>query len=175
MSMNALILGTIQHLRSLKSAGGPTLDSRICDEQADGQPPPNAGQVYYAVHDEGSKNSADESLQEEFDIAVTITLRTPYTPKDRENQTVRQEIRRRAEEVKYAIHCQKEPTTNANAILGASRQYFAEPLRYRTTSKIEAKGPDWFWADGDDTAVHAGVAITVRFTGALLVEAIDDS
>jgi hypothetical protein len=51
VSMNALILGTVDFLRDKDVGLG--LGAEICDEQPDGQPPPWDGETYYAVTESG--------------------------------------------------------------------------------------------------------------------------
>lgn len=169
--MTALIEGVVEFL---KSTAGMGLDAKECAEQTDGQPPPSAGQRYIAIHDNGSNNDATETLDEQYALSVTITLRTPFAPRDRE-QTVRREIRELAHKVKLALHGQDDPVGKANSYLASTVQQFCEPLRYLNTSEIQTKGPDWFFAEstgmGDS---KSGVAITVRFGKARLIEAIND-
>lgn len=164
--MTALLEGVVEFL---KSTSGMGLSANECGEQAEGQPPPSAGQRYVAVHDNGSSNEATETLDELFALSVTITLRTPYAPKDRE-KTIRHEIRELAHKVKLVLHGQAAPVILANGFMPSTHQDFCEPLRYLSTSEIQFKGPDWFYSEGTNGGdTKSGVAITVRFGKARLV------
>lgn len=171
MSMNSLILGVVDFLRAPSTGLG--LDDKSCDEQPDGQPPPMAGEWYVAVTEGSWTNDATECLDESYGVEITITRRTTFSPSDRVNVAVKRELRRKAAEIRAAIHGREEPRIAANTRLDANvENVFVEPLRFRSAGKIEPKGPDWFWAEGM-TNPPTGVAITLIFGGARRVQTIE--
>jgi len=172
MSMNAIILGSVDFLRS---SNGLNLDTKECDEQPDGQPPPMAGQRYFAISEGDWSNSATESLDETYGVEVTITLRAGVVPVDRINVALKQQLRIVAAQVRAKIHMNYNLMAAANAKLNASvENVFVEPLRFRSAGKIQIREADWFWAHvTDDTKAPSGVSITLVFGGARRVQTIE--
>ncbi|WP_020474923.1 hypothetical protein [Zavarzinella formosa] len=167
--MNELILATVEHLRS---AAGLSLSADVCDEQPDGQPPPNAGQVYYAVHEGAWTNTADESLDEYCGVCVTITLRAGYAPRDRIALALLRDLRARRAAVRAAIHDNYDLMNLANTKLGPAVNGFVEPLRFRDAGRPQTKGPDWFYAEAAGHPV-AGVTVTLVFEKARRVQTLE--
>lgn len=174
--MNALLLGSVEFLRD--PTNGLGLPANVCDEQDDGQPPPSAGQLYYGVFDEGSTNDQTEYVHEEFAITVRITVRTPWSPKDRQNENVRQYLRRLADELKSKmVQGEQLLRIQANKHIDDADNDFVEPLRYLGTSKIATRGPEWFWAVVDSTHgdVQSGASIDVRWGKAVRAQKIEET
>lgn len=174
--MNELILATIEHLRSPL---GLSLSASDCDEQPDGFPPPNAGQIYYAVDEYGWTNTADESLDEYCGVSVTITLRAGFAPKDRHAMALRRDLRRRRADVRRVIHNNYDLMNLANRKLEEHFKHpvngFVEPLRFRSAGKPEIRGPEWFSAEANPNAsAICGVSCTLLFERARRVQVIDE-
>jgi hypothetical protein len=161
--MTAAINAVVAHLRSTLS-----LNDTDCDAQPEGQPPPNSGKIYYAVHqgdwkihEEGSDNSLDEI----YGVKVTITLRAGGVPTDRLDAEIYTQARLQAAKVRSAIHVDYTLFNAINALLDAGEQPFNEPLRFRVIEGPTKKKPDWFYSDQKESKAVSGVAITVVFSG----------
>jgi len=170
--MNELIIATVEHLRGI---AGLSLDAKTCDEQPDGQPPPNAGQIYVSVHEGSWTNTQDECLDEYCGVNVTVTLRAGFTPQDRKALTLNRRLRVIRAQIRAAVHNNYTLMNLANTKLvsdfGHADNGFIEPLRFRNAGKIDVKGPDWFWADADTKGTPAsGVACTLVFERARRVQ-----
>lgn len=164
--MNELIAAVIETLRSKT---GLALSAAQCDEQPDGQPPPSAGQLYYAVHENSWTNNDTENIDEYFGVSVTITMRAGYVPKDRHAMALYREMRTKREELSRFMLEQRYVVMNlANTKIGENANGFVEPLRFVSGGIIEEKGPDWFSATSS-TSTAAGVACTLVFNNARLV------
>lgn len=167
--MNELILAVVDFLRS---KDGLSLSASECDEQPDGQPPPNAGQVYYAVHEGGWRNNQDEHIDEMCAVNVTITLRAGFAPQDRTGLALLRDIRNRRASLRAKIHNSYKILELANDKLTANygaNNGFIEPLRFRDAGKPEPKGPEWFFAEHKATPT-TGYAVTLRFENARRVQ-----
>lgn len=167
--MNELILAVVDFLRS---KDGLSLPASECDEQPDGQPPPNAGQVYYAVHEGNWRNNHDEHLDEYMGVNVTITVKAGFSPKDRQNIAILRDLRARRANLRRAIHNNYVLMNLANSKLTQALgpdNGFVEPLRFRDGGKPEPRGPEWFFAEGKNH-VEAGVSATLRFENARRVQ-----
>lgn len=171
MSLNALINGVVKHLRSKSGLG---LDDRMCGEQIDGQPPPNAGQLYYGVHESSwTANDTDDALDEYFGVNVTITLRMGNVPADRRGLVVVHDLRKKARECVAMLHKNYAVLDFANAEIGAADNGFIEPLLFQNALNTQVRGPDWFWAEGSDNAdSNVGVSITLTFGGARRIQVV---
>ncbi len=173
--MNELILATVEHLRS---AAGLSLSAATCDEQPDGQPPPNAGQVYYAVHEGSWTNDADESLDEMCGVLVTITLRAGFSPKDRAGLALLRDLRTRRAALRVAVHdnyvLMNLANTKLNDAFGHTVNGFVEPLRFRNAGRPTKQGPDWFNAEAHPNgSTITGVSCTLVFERARRVQTLE--
>ncbi len=175
MSMNAIIAGVVKHLRSKSGLG---LDDRMCDEQLDGQPPPNAGQLYYGVHSgswNGSSQESGETLDEYYGVNVTITLRIGNVPTDRRGVVAIRDLRKKAAECRAMLHMSYATINYANAHeeITSANNGFIEPLVFQNALNEQFRGPDWFWAEGMDNAeANVGVSITLSFGNARRVQVV---
>jgi hypothetical protein len=170
MSMNAAILGTVNFLRDPTILG---LGKEVCDEQPDGQPPPTAGQIYYAVCEGSWTNNRTEYLDEEYGVEITITKRSSHIPSDRVNIEIKRELRNKAAELRAKIHGSDLWMMAANTLLNeATENIFVEPLRFRSAEKIVPRGPDWFFSEGDNRPA-SGVSITLIFGQARRIQSIE--
>lgn len=151
-----------------------------CDVQPDGSPPPDAGEVYVSVHPQGFRNEDDyaHALNEVVEIGVTLTMRAAWLPVDRQgNQMVAKAstgLYARAEAIRAAVHMDYVSMNAANTTIGASENGFVEPLKFRSCSAPQLKGPDWFNAEGQGGDPAAGWAVELQFGGARRVQVIEE-
>ncbi len=164
MSMPDLLTAVRNRIRSVLSYA-----AFECDVQPDGSPEPASGQVYVSVHPGSVRNDDMESLDETFEVLVTITLKVGYLPVDAFGPQVILKastgLYARAEAIRKTCHMDYTAMTAANTALGGSVNGFIEPLSYRGMGRPEVKGPAWFNAE-DDPDPPAGLALELRFDGA---------
>lgn len=164
MSMPALLTAVRDRIRSVLSYA-----AFECDVQPDGAPDPASGQVYVSVHAGSVRNDDMESLDEYFEVLVTITLKIGYLPVDAYGPQVILKtttgLYARAEAVRRVVHMDYTAMTAANTTLGGSVNGFIEPLSYRGMRRPEVKGPAWFSAEDEDNP-PAGLSLELRFDGA---------
>ncbi len=164
MSMPDLLIAVRDRIRSALS-----YPNAQCDVQPDGSPEPSSGQVYVAVHPGDTTNEDDLSLDESYELFVTLTMKVGYLPVDQLGQELllkaRTGIYARARAIALAVHMKYEIMDAANASIGDTANGFHHPLVYRRMPKPVIKGPDWFNAE-DDPNPPAGLAIEIRFDGA---------
>lgn len=127
-------------------------DGKACGVQPDGQPPPNCGQWYYAIHWNGANQADRNPLSHDIahTITVTITARMGYAPKDRRGAriTMDAELIERAEAVAApgVVHGNYEILNTANADIpgiGVSTNGFIEPLCLLGYGPVQFRGGDW--------------------------------
>lgn len=166
------------HLREWLSdawtGGLPTADfGKIVGNQLEGQPPPAAGQTYYGIEAESCSSNANQTnyIDMGFAAAVTITLKAGIAPSDRQARELMLKgasgLYDRADALAMYLHGSYALMTKANTLFGGpgdTSQGFCEPLKFRSRSKVMAKGPDWFWCVNDQKP-SAGLAITVSWQG----------
>lgn len=178
MSLAALLQATRDKLRSSLS-----IENASCECQDTGQPPPNVGPLYYAIHplkwartDSGEMVSG---LDESYGVGVTITKRIAATPRDRVMSEFYlkslQGFEALARMVMVNIHQRWDLIATANATILAvhtaannnwTPDYFVEPLRWQETDHTPTdQTPLWFWSDGDPEymATLAGQSLTITF------------
>ncbi len=191
MSMNALLGAVVDRLKDQLS-----LDDSAVGIGYDGRPPAFTGEEWFQVHPGrvyNDKRIGRESLDEYFDVTVTLTRRTGYTPQDRIGSAVMAEqtqgLYTRADAVKVAIHVKDEVLDFAGGSLvdhtwTGGKDYsipdtaegFIEKLAFDDYSVPEPKGPEWFWATGKggyQNSPPAGIAIEIRFCDARRVQTIE--
>jgi hypothetical protein len=182
VSLDALLLATVDYLRSPSGLG---LSSDQCDEQPDGQPPPVAGQVYYAVHEGEWTNNDDLALDEHFGLEITITLRSGVVPRDRTAIGILRDLRRRAAALRAKVHMAYGILDLAGGSYGggvwtggrgyslaATDNGFVEPLVFLNAGRPSPRGPDWFGAEGAADP-PTGVSRTLAFGRARRVQTIE--
>jgi len=165
--MNELLAATVTHLKTQLS-----LDDTNCSEEPEGQPPPFSGELYYAVHQGEWSNRSDLDYDETYGLMVTITKRATFAPVDREYSSVFQSLRTLAAALRTKIHMNYPLINAANVLLTGAVNGFIEPLVFLSADIPQAKGPDWFWAEGDNEP-HAGAAITLTFGRARRIQTIE--
>lgn len=155
MSLDLLLDATRDHLRAALG-----LSAGECDVTPDGRPHPDAGQRFFAIHGGTASNSSNECLDERFGLTVTVTVRTGDRPADRTRDGGAKAL---AKKVKDAIHGSYDLLALAEAADENAGVQYVEPLRYESTGELDVKGPDWFWAEGDDEGAITGLAVAVKF------------
>lgn len=190
MSQYALLLACRDVLRAPLNQTPPTLSglgfaAAQCDVLFDGQPPPNCGELFVAIHP-GEWIAEDiEGLKERLDVEITVTVRMAVLPRDRQS-TVSvlagaggKALDQQLEAIRALLHLdsvQDQWLNRANTqYIGAGANGFVEPPRFRGCSRPEPCGPDWFSADSDtqQRLPPVGLRQTLRFGGALRVQRIE--
>ena len=136
------------------------------DIRITGQPPPICGDWFLAVHPGPFRSTQQESLREEYDLDITLSLRRQYVPNDRVGSYVVAEdpngIYAKAERVRALLHMQEDYRVAANVIIGAVSG-FSIPLKFASCSKPQPVTADWFGGEEGD----GGYTITLSFHKAL--------
>lgn len=169
MSLPALLEAARDAIRNKFS-----LNEYGCEVTPDGRPIPAAGRVFFAVHPSNWDNSANASLDERYSFQVTVTVRTGVPPLDRVGTNVildKNGVLRLAAECRAFVSMNYDVMNAANNIIGAGASGFHEPQQFTGATWLGSKGPDWFFADGEDE--FSGVAVELNFGRARLVQNIE--
>jgi hypothetical protein len=169
--MNALTLGVVDFLRD--PTVGMSLSADETDEQILGQPPPTAGEWFHGVHGLGFTNDATETLDELYRFIVVVTVRSGFSPVDRDNVAVLRDLRTRAEQIRAKIHSSYDLMQLVNTRVGTSANGFVEPPRFESATPPEVRGPEWFWGEGTEDP-PTGISITLTFGRARRVQRIEE-
>lgn len=162
----ALLTAVRADLRSF--IGGESV--KLCEVRVDGQPPPAAGQWFYAIHP--GRISGDTSqtthLDQTYSFAVTITRKSGGGPNDRQGQALLLDsdmLLDRVDAVIDRVHGRGEIIALANGYIpGTAGTGFYEPPRFQSAERVEFCEPDWFFAGGSESDVHvAGLRVTINF------------
>lgn len=168
MSHAALLQAVNTHLRTTL-----TLPNQACDVREGGRPPASMGEFYYGIDEAGTTSNTQEYLREEFQIEVTVTIRTGKHPTDRQAAmylTATTGMEARCRPVIAAIHRNYALMVAANALITGSVNKFQRPLFFRGSDKSQHKGADWAHGkDGQDNFLVR----RLRFGGALRIQDID--
>jgi hypothetical protein len=179
MAMDVLLQAVVDRVKTIM-----TYDDTQVDVSDDGKPPPFSGQVFAVVHPGEFSNDGDLSLDEKYDVSVTLTFRTGYVPQDRIGQEVLFKtigIYAAVHRLRAGLHMDYTGMGFCGGLgqaggksysLSSGVNGFSEPLKFRRASKPMVKGPDWFWADGVDDAT-TGVAVQIDFVGARRIQSIE--
>lgn len=173
MSMEALLIATVRHLREELR-----YTTQQCDIQPDGRPPATMGEFYVAIDEAGVQSNEKTHLRETFSITVTITRRTAPTPRDRRGSLYADRSRALAaieRPVIVAVHNNQTLRALANAELGAPQENLGDqilqPLWYAGRSRTRYESAEWCGAGGNDN--DAFMVRTLNFQGGLRVQAMD--
>lgn len=156
------------------------IDGDRCEVTPDGKAHPNAGEWYYAVHPGSLTNAAQNYRDDRVGLYITVTMRTGFAPQDRVGQNVilgKNGLIRRCKAVAALVHMQYDPMYQANELLTAAAvadgqpgaSPFAEPLVLESMTYLGVKGPDWFFAEGQNDAI-TGLAVQMSFGRARRVQ-----
>ena len=163
-----------------------TVDSGSCEVGFDGQPKPSCGQRYWAVHSMGWSGLPDEdwALGEEYQVAVTLTLRMGTAPKDRWGIAVwlvDSGLEDLVRQTVTLIHHSQTVRLAANAfIAGGASGKILTPLQLLRIDNPKPQGPRWFSADDPQLTQQkydisdCGVSQMVLFGRCQRVQSIPD-
>ncbi len=150
----------------------------------DGRPHPAAGQQFYGLVAGGLQNNTVQGyVDATLSLSVVITLRAPYAPSDKSGDELIAKspalgnpnsggLLERAWALHEKLKTDRYTLMNAaNGLLGgdANTRGFAEPLLLQSISPVEVRGPDWFWAEGQDDA-PSGLMIRLSFANARYID-----
>lgn len=171
MSVDYLLLAVRDHLR----CAGPFTPHQ-CDITAEGEPHPDMGAFYVAVHDSsGVSNSQNDHLEEVFSIDVTITVRFKFLVGDRHAQAllVQNGIRDLESKVKRLLHCNHAVRILANTLgelPGINGDSFIEPLYFRRRGPRQKRDADWAGAAENQASF---LVSTSTFDGGNRIQSFD--
>lgn len=188
MSMFALMTAIVDRLKLATASGGLAYTVKTCGiAPPNGQPPPSCGPYYVAVHEAMlSDGDSYSTLEEIYNVNVTVTIRLRGTPYDRiiqeELYNGPKSLDTRCRQIAALIHQDTHDhriINAANAIIdppgpGHAVQGFVEPLKFAGMDTAREVNPSWFWADqaidANTQIMSVGWAKTIRFTGARRVQ-----
>lgn len=181
MSRRSLMLATRDLIRS-----GLNYADRECDVTFDGQPPPRAGKVFVAIHRGGRRSTARDSIDELYELIVTITLRV-NEPYDRLGtdllEKAAQGMDDRGDALRAFLHMNYDVMNRANTLLitaanitkppqGSPNVYgFSEPLGFVSDDIPRLVAGNWFHAASE--AVEVGIVQNLTFGGARRLQPIE--
>lgn len=154
------------------------LDDKYVGVQPDGRPPPVAGQMYVAIHAGPFQNQSDTSLDETYEARVTLSMRGPVVPTDRQGSDLvvlaSTGLLARAEAIRASQHMNYTVLNNANTgqtySIGAGENGFVEPLKFQSASEPIEVGADWWRSDKK----MGGWMVALVFGGARRVQVIEE-
>lgn len=189
MSMAVLLQAVRDRVKAILSWD----DSQV-NVALDGQPPPFSGQQFAVVHPGALVNSAMNYLDEKYDVSITVTLRSDYSPPDRLGAEILVKattgLYATVEALRAGLHMDYTGTLGLcggsygagvwaggqSYSLPATVNGFVEPLMFQRAGKPEPKGPDWFWAAGEDgDEATTGVAVQIDLVGARRIQKIEQA
>lgn len=156
------------------------VDNTSCEVKFDGEPDPDCGDVFLAIHPLSWQAVQDDhNLHEEYQLGVTLSMRTTVAPKDRRGVALwlpqdggldvlcRKAIR--------TLHKNEAVRAAANKIIGGGDVIFT-PLFFRSVSMPTPRGAEWFTAVAPEHAQDrdCGVSQTITFASVQRCESIDD-
>jgi len=155
-----------------------------CELTFDGRPTPRSGKVFVGVHRGERRSLHRECLEEDLGVAVTLTMRINEPP-DRWGPDLIGKVEAglddRADQLRVCVHrdCKDYRIIRAaNKLLGAGTDGysgingFVEPLSFQQIDQPRIVGAGWFLAKPE--AVELGLAVTLRFGGAKVLQTLDD-
>jgi hypothetical protein len=167
-------------MRTILAIPGEGYHDGNCARMLNGEPPPACGPVWVSVwHDLNRRSEMDTCLNEVFGCYVTITLRSTVMPWAKRVQ-LRDELERRANRIRAAVHVDclvNRIQREASALMAADGEDqkvgFRERLKFENFEGLQEVGIQWFKGDVErPTAADAGLALTVRFGGLRLIQAL---
>lgn len=184
MSLANLQLAVRNELRTELPISDPALFpastiNDVIDLQADGQPPPSAGQLYLAIHGTDwspAGSEKEQGIEEVFGVAITISRRTPSAPPDRQTEAFYTSatigLDHIARLITPLVHQSYVILNAANALLGNPDFGFQEPLRWAGSDpEPTLQQPSWWWAEPTKkTNIPTGWTLQCRFAGAVRIQ-----
>lgn len=152
MSMDALLDAVRDTLKT-----GMSLSALECDVCPDGKPNPDAGQRFLSVWPGDIQNAQKHCLDEYYSFKVTVTTRTAQNPRDRKREGGAWAL---AMQARALIHMKSEVVAAA-AVLDPNFVITEFPV-FQTGTYLGPKGPDWFWAEGNEQD-PTGIAVELSF------------
>lgn len=156
MSISALLNATRDQLRDILADP----DGKIVTVGVDGRPPASCGQLAVVVSFAGARTIAplvDGGDDRLFDVAVTITHRTAYAPRDRRGAEAARggdrDALTLADELPHRLVGSWRLIQRANALIpanGLSTNGYVEPFKACQIGSIEEAGADWLSAVSGD-------------------------
>jgi hypothetical protein len=180
MSMAALLLGVCDHLKS-DANGGIQLPEKDCEVMPTGQPPPDAGDFFAAVHPGSwrNQNDAGTCLDELFAFSVTVSARCRKVPLRRwgrdllcreKSGTLEGGLYARAEAIRAALHGNYAPTTTRGRSIidlqQSANDLEPEPILMGQGAEPVMRAPSWWWgteSPPDEGFPYAGLSVTLTF------------
>lgn len=157
MSARALLKAVETRLRSSSVLDDP--EGRLCGIRPDGRPPPNAGQLYYAIWWNRCQARMEQTVVDYTDVdhavTITITARVGFIPQDRRGKVVREsgDLLDLAEAIAapgliHGNYAAVFATANTNIDgAGSTTNGFIEPLWLIGYGPVMEKGPAWIGAE----------------------------
>lgn len=172
MSLAAIALATRDTLQTTFGT-----DAESCEVGFDGKPKPSCGELYLAVHSPSWQGiSGDYDLHEEAQLAVTLTMRIGFAPKDRYGIAVWLEatdgMDRRCRQVITALHHNQAVRIAANAYLAdwgrEGSGLIITPLQFLQAQPVTVRDYTWFDAvmpanPSEHKLAESGVSQTLFF------------
>lgn len=149
-------------LYSVRDAVRTTLgySASQCDIRADGHPPAGAGDWFLAVHEQATRSTADNCLDERFAFSLTLSARVSNVSPDRigDKLLARQVaesigFNRRCEAIRAFLHMNWGVLQDANTYMvelapdDALVYGFCEPARYRGMETPSFVSGEWYSAE----------------------------
>ncbi len=178
MSLAAVMMAARNKLQTVFG-----LDADSCEIGFGPEPKPAAGEFYIAVHSLGwSGGNQDWDLTEDYQVAITPTLRMGFAMKDRWGIAVwllaNEGMEPRIRQIITAIHHNQLLRQAADALItGCASGKILTPLQFIRTEGPQIKGPDWFSAsmpESDHQVAECGVAQTIVFGKCQRVQSVPD-
>lgn len=182
MSQRALLLAVRNVLR-LQPPAGLGLANGQCEVMFDGQPPPNCGELFAAVHPGDWQATDVEGIDERYGFDITVTVRVGKVPRDEIGLNALvgptgKSLDDWLEKIRALLHLDNQADqvlSSANMIIGAGANGFVEPPRFRGASLPEPRGPEWFLAEAHSHGPMppVGLSQTLTFGGARRVQRME--
>ncbi len=163
--------------------GGYGYDTHSCAIMPNGQPAPECGDVFIAVHQGPARQDMHNAKNDYFGFFVTVTMRVSDVPVDRIGDTrlaaelaSQRGFNRRCEELANFLHMDWGVLQDANSYMVANNPRaviihgFCEPAVYRGMSEPQLVGGEWFWAVPE--ALDVGLKAQLRFDEARRLQTI---
>lgn len=182
MSQRALLVAVRNVLRE-PTPQGLGLAKAQCEVMFDGQPPPNCGELFVAVHPGDWQATDVEGMDERYGFDITVTVRVGKVPRDEMGLNALvgptgKSLDDWLEKIRALLHLDNQADqvlSSANTLIGAGANGFVEPPRFRGCSRPEPRGADWFGAEAHSHAEKppVGLSQTLAFGGARHVQRIE--